>query len=104
MSLEEDSGGWRNHTMQFLNGTRTGEEILLLSTGREISRDNLWAIRFLFVVFIANTLFFEIEAYTGPDGLGTFASLLILLTPVYWLALRLASGSNETTGGQEVGE
>lgn len=81
--------------MGLLSGTRSGDDILLLSNDREIARDDFWAIRLLLATFVAINLILETATYTGPDGLGTFISLLLLLTPVYWVALRLASNKSE---------
>lgn len=90
--------------MGLLDGTRSGDSLLFLSDEREIARDDFWIIRVLLAVVVLNTLYWDTATFTGPDGTITFLSLLLLLSPVYWVALRLTSDPADASVSTEVAE
>lgn len=69
-----------------LDGTRNGDDMVLLSSGREIARDNLWAIRALVALVFANGL-----VNGSPEHLGVVLGMVVVFTSLYWVALRLTS-------------
>lgn len=84
------------------SGTRSGDGILLLSKGRVIARDNLWAMRLLVaLVFLVPILGAALDPY-GYLALGEYiVGIVIILTPVYWVGLRALSKPGQAGDGDE---
>lgn len=90
--------------MGLLDGTRSGDGLLLLSNEREIDRDDLWAIRFLAALFIVPAVATNPAEYTGPDGPLVLVGLFVIVAPLYWVALRLTSDAADSPTTTEVAE
>lgn len=84
------------------SGTRSGNGILLLSKGREIARDNLWALRLLVaLVFIGPLLAEALDPY-GRLALGEYTTgMAVILPPLYWMGLRALSKPGQADNGAD---
>jgi len=79
--------------MQFLSGHKTGSDLMLLPEHRQISLDNLWAIRVLIALFVFNALATAAAPAQSATGPVWAVGLLAGATVFYWLLLRFASSS-----------
>lgn len=80
--------------MGMFGGTKRADELLFLSGNREIATDNLWAIRAIVVLALAPAF---MNGIVTEAGLGPTFALILLALPVYWLAVRLASGATNAS-------
>lgn len=84
--------------MALLDGTRGGEDIVMLSDDREIAADNLWAIRFIIAFLLINGI-----VNGSPAHMGVVVGMAIVFGALYWAALRLASKPLSTDESSESG-